>query len=120
VPVGPEPCGAMAAGAPRGHDDAPENGEHRNAIKAGDPDGAFARARRVVTQRMVSQRLCGVPLEPRATVAAPDPATGGIVVWATTQAPHSLRNDLATALRLDQNLVRVIAPESGRGFGVTF
>jgi len=36
------------------------------------------------------------------------------------QAPHSLRNDLATALRLPQNLVRVIAPEVGGGFGVKF
>src|SRR5438067_2686649 len=120
LPAVTDPFAAMAGGAPQIHDDAPGNVEHKNAIKAGDSDGAFARARRVVTQRMVSQRLCGVPLEPRATVAAPDPATGGIVVWATTQAPHSLRNDLATALRLDQNLVRVIAPEIGGGFGVKF
>ncbi|HEU5324212.1 MAG TPA: molybdopterin cofactor-binding domain-containing protein, partial [Methylomirabilota bacterium] len=80
----------------------------------------FARARRVVRQRMVSQRLCGVPMEGRATVAAPDPLTGGLVVWATTQAPHGFRNDLAAALGLPQNLVRVVAPEVGGGFGVKF
>jgi len=120
LPAVTDPFAAMAGGAPQVHDDAPGNVEHKNAIKAGDSDGAFARARRVVTQRMVSQRLCGVPIEPRATVAALDPTTGGIVLWATTQAPHSLRNDLATALRLPQNLVRVIAPEVGGGFGVKF
>src|SRR5213596_284719 len=120
LPVVTDPFAAMAGGAPQVHDDAPGNVDHKNAIKAGDSDGAFARARRVVTQRMVSQRLCGVPIEPRATVAALDPTTGGIVLWATTQAPHSLRNDLATALRLPQNLVRVIAPEVGGGFGVKF
>jgi len=120
LPAVTDPFAAMAGGAPQIHDDAPGNVEHKNAIKAGDPDGAFARARRVVTQRMVSQRLCGVPIEPRATVAAPDSTTGGVVLWATTQAPHSLRNDLATALRLPQNLVRVIAPEVGGGFGVKF
>src|SRR5436189_574401 len=120
LPAVTDPFAAMAGGAPQVHDDAPGNVEHKNAIKAGDSDGAFARARRVVTQRMVSQRLCGVPIEPRATVAALDPTTGGIVLWATTQAPHSLRNDLAAALGLPQNLVRVIAPEVGGGFGVKF
>src|SRR6058998_3761352 len=120
LPTVTDPFAAMAPGAPQLYDDAPGNIEHRNQIQAGETDAAFARAKRVVKQRMVSQRLCGVPLEPRATVAAPDPTTGGIVVWATTQAPHSLRNDLAAALGLPQNVVRVIAPEVGGGFGVKF
>src|SRR6058998_273637 len=111
---------AMADGAPRIHDDAARNVEHENRITAGEPDAAFARAQRVVRQRMVSQRLCGVPMEGRATLAAPDPATGGLTMWATTQAPHGFRNELAGALGLAQNLVRVIAPEVGGGFGVKF
>ncbi len=111
---------AMAEGAPRLFDDAPRNIEHENRITAGDPDAAFRRAAHVVKQRMVSQRLSGVPMEGRGTLAAPDPAMGGVVVWATNQAPHQLRNDLATVLGLEQNLVRVIAPEVGGGFGVKF
>src|SRR3989475_6450756 len=111
---------AMAKGAPQIHEDAPGNIEHQTPIKAGDPDGAFARAKRVVKQRMVSQRLCGVPMEGRAVLAAPDATSGGLVVWATNQAPHGLRNDLATALGMPQNLIRVIAPEVGGGFGVKF
>jgi carbon-monoxide dehydrogenase large subunit len=111
---------AMAEGAPQLFDDAPRNVEHENRIQAGDPDGAFARAHRVVRQRMISQRLCGVPLETRAALAAPDPATGGLILWSTTQAPHNLRNTLATALAMPQNQVRVIAPEVGGGFGVKF
>src|SRR5947207_3036829 len=120
LPAVTNPFQAMAKGAPRLHADAPDNVEHRNQIKAGDPDAIFGKARRVVKQRMVSQRLCGVPLEPRAALAVPDPATGGLTFWATNQAPHSLRNDLATALGLPQNMVRVIAPEVGGGFGVKF
>ncbi len=120
LPAVTDPFAAMKPGAPQLHADAPGNVEHKNQIKAGDPDGAFKRARRVVKQRMRSQRLCGVPLEPRGALAAPDPATGGLTFWATNQAPHSLRNDLATALGLAQNLVRVIAPEVGGGFGVKF
>src|SRR6266705_3142612 len=120
LPAVSDPFAAMAKGAPPIHDDAPNNIEHQNTIKAGDPDGVFAKAKRVVKQRMVSQRLCGVPLEGRATLAAPDPTSGGLVVWATNQAPHGLRNDLATALGMPQNLIRVIAPEVGGGFGVKF
>jgi carbon-monoxide dehydrogenase large subunit len=115
-----DPFAAMAKGAPQIHDDAASNIEHQNTIKAGDPDGVFAKAARVVKQRMVSQRLCGVPLEGRATLAAPDATSGGLIVWATNQAPHGLRNDLATVLGMPQNLIRVIAPEVGGGFGVKF
>jgi carbon-monoxide dehydrogenase large subunit len=120
LPAVTDPFQAMADGVAPLHDDAPRNVEHENRITAGDPDGAFARAHRVVRQRMVNQRLCGVPLEGRACVAAPDAASGGITVWSTTQAPHGLRKDIAQALRLAESQVRVIAPEVGGGFGVKF
>jgi carbon-monoxide dehydrogenase large subunit len=120
LPAVSDPFAALAEGAPLVHEDAPRNVEHENRITAGDPEGAFRRARRVVRQRMVNQRLCGVPLEGRAVLAVPDPASGGLTVYVTTQAPHVFRNDLARALGLPQNLVRVIAPEVGGGFGVKF
>ena len=111
---------AMASGAPQLHPDAPKNIEHENTIKGGDPDAVFAKAKRVVKQRIVSQRLCSVAMEPRACVAAPDPTTRGLVVWATHQAPHNLRADLASVLGMDQNLIRVINPDMGGGFGNKF
>ncbi len=111
---------ALADGAPQLHPDAPQNIEHKNQIKAGDPDAVFAKAKRVVKQRIVSQRLCSVAMEPRACVAAPDPTTRGLVVWATHQAPHNLRADLAGVLGMDQNLIRVINPDMGGGFGNKF
>jgi aerobic carbon-monoxide dehydrogenase large subunit len=43
-----------------------------------------------------------------------------VTVWSTHQAPHNLRNDLATLLGVEQQAVRVIAPEVGGGFGVKF
>jgi len=120
LPAVADQLAAMAAGAPQLFEDAPKNIEHETSIKAGEPDAAFAKAPKVVKQRMVSQRLCGVPMEGRAVLAAPDATSGGLVVWATNQAPHGLRNDLATALGMPQNLIRVIAPEVGGGFGVKF
>jgi aerobic carbon-monoxide dehydrogenase large subunit len=120
LPAVADPFEAMAPGAPLLFDDAQGNIEHVKEMKAGDPDAAFARAHRVVKQRMVSQRLAGITMEPRAALAAPDPLTSGIVVWDTHQAPHMLRNDIAAALGLSQSMVRVIAPEVGGGFGVKF
>jgi aerobic carbon-monoxide dehydrogenase large subunit len=111
---------ALKDGAVQLHDDAPKNVEHETNIKMGDPDAAFSKAHRVVKQRMISQRLCGVPMEPRAALAMPDPSVGGVTVWSTHQAPHNLRNDLATLLGVEQQAVRVIAPEVGGGFGVKF
>jgi len=120
LPAAADPAAATAKGAALLFADAPGNVEHTQAITAGDPDAAFAKAHRVVSLTMNSQRLSGIPLEPRAVVAAPDPASGGLVVWSTHQAPHVLRTGLAAALRMPQNQIRVIAPEVGGGFGVKF
>jgi len=56
-----------------------------------------------------------VPIEPMAVLA--DWGVEGLTVWATFQAPHHLRNYLATWLDLPQSQCRVIAPDVGGGFG---
>ena len=43
LPVVADPAAAMADGAPQLFEDAPKNIEHTQAIKAGDPDAAFAK-----------------------------------------------------------------------------
>jgi carbon-monoxide dehydrogenase large subunit len=84
----------------------------------GDVDAAFAKAFRVVKQRIMSQRLAAVPMEGRAVVAAPDPANDGLTVWTSTQTPHVIRTELAKSLGFAESLIRVIAPDVGGGFGV--
>jgi len=84
----------------------------------GDIEAAFRDAPVVAKARIRSQRLAGVPMEPRGVLATPDPITQGLTVWTSTQAPHWNRNDIAEALGLSQNQVRAIAPEVGGGFGV--
>jgi carbon-monoxide dehydrogenase large subunit len=109
---------ALEDGAPLVFDDLPSNIEHTWERKRGDIEAAFARASRVVKQRMVSQRLAAVPMEGRAIIAAPDPITGGLTIWNSNQAPHGVRAALAKVLRLPENAIRVIAPDVGGGFGV--
>ena len=57
-------------------------------------------------------------MEVRAVAAAPDAVTGGLTLWSSTQIPHGVRSALATVLRLPENMLRVIAPNVGGGFGV--
>ncbi len=80
-------------------------------------DDAFANADVTISQRIVSQRLIPMAMEGRATLAAPDPLTGGLTVWASTQAPHWFRNELAQRLNMSQTQVHVITPEVGGAFG---
>jgi len=118
LPVVVDMLKAREDGAPRLFEDVANNIDHVWARKRGDPDAAFANAHRVVSQRIASQRLSGVPMEGRAVVAAPDAATGGLTVWTSCQGPHLNRGNLAKVLRMQENQIRVIAPDVGSGFGV--
>ncbi len=64
---------------------------------------------------IVNQRCAAVPIEPMAVLA--DWKPDGLTVWATFQAPHHLRNYLATWLDIPQMNCRVVAPDVGGGFG---
>jgi len=69
----------------------------------------------VVAGRFVNQRLAPVPMETDSFVAVPD--GDGLTVWASTQVPFDVRNDVADALGLARERVRAIAPDVGGGFG---
>jgi carbon-monoxide dehydrogenase large subunit len=118
LPVVVDMLKAREDGAPRLFEDVANNIDHVWTRKRGDPDVAFANAHRVVSQRIASQRLSGVPMEGRAVVAAPDPVSGGLTVWTSCQGPHLNRGNLAKVLRMPENQIRVIAPDVGGGFGV--
>jgi len=109
---------AMEDGAPRLFDEVPNNIAVRYGGKRGeDVDAAFASAPIKIKQRIRSQRVNAVPMEPRGVLATRDAVTGGLTFWTSTQAPHWNRNAVAKALGLSQSQVRCIAPEVGGGFG---
>ncbi|HKA55329.1 MAG TPA: xanthine dehydrogenase family protein molybdopterin-binding subunit, partial [Candidatus Binatia bacterium] len=78
---------------------------------------ALREADAVVKLHIVQQRLIPMAMEPRATVAHWDRGMKQLTVWSATQIPHLLRTQIAEALRVPENHVRVIAPEVGGGFG---
>ncbi len=117
LPVVLGPWKALAGDAPLVHPERGTNkiGEIHKVI--GDPDGAFAAADHVVKRRHAVQRISASPLEPRGTLAVPEPATGELTVWMACQSPHTIRTWLSDILSIDESKLRVIAPDVGGGFG---
>jgi carbon-monoxide dehydrogenase large subunit len=79
-------------------------------------DDLFDGCDTVIRQRIVNQRLAPCPLEVRAAAAVWGD-DGRLTHWASTQAPNSLRDQIAGGLGLEPSQVRVIAPDVGGGFG---
>ncbi|MEJ6785149.1 aerobic carbon-monoxide dehydrogenase large subunit [Aminobacter sp. Piv2-1] len=96
---------------------------HANNIAAhlvqvsGKPDQAIAGAEHVTRVRVQVDRSTAAAMECRAVAAIFDRVTGELTVWDGTQAPISVRGGLASILKLDEDKVRVIAPNVGGGFG---
>src|SRR5215472_7034943 len=96
----------------------PEHGSNvAFAAASGGDEDVLAGAGVVVRGRLVNQRLAPVPMEPDGLLAAPDPDTGGLRLWASTQNPHQVRDFVAECLGLPETSVRLVAPDVGGGFG---
>jgi carbon-monoxide dehydrogenase large subunit len=118
LPAVSDPEAALAPGAPLLYEEFGTNLAHRLRKQGGDVAAAFARSDvRIVKGRFVNPRVLPVPMETRGTAARFDPGTGELTFWASTQFPHTVRAKLAEILGLDENRVRVIAPDVGGGFG---
>lgn len=83
----------------------------------GDVDRAFAEAHVIVEDHPAHGRVTSMAIETRGLCAAHDPATRGMTVWAAHQGPYHLRGVVAARLGLPAESVRVIAPDTGGGFG---
>jgi len=79
-------------------------------------EGALEGADVVIRSRFVNQRLAAVPIEASAVVAEPD-GEGGLRMWASTQVPFGVRGQVAAALGLPEEKVRVVAADVGGAFG---
>src|SRR5579875_388523 len=107
---------AVKDGAPRVYDWIPNNIAFTWTRQAGDVDRALAEADVVIHQELSNQRVASVSMEPRGVLAVPGLA-GDLTVYTSTQNPHSVRTQLATALNMAEIDLRVVAPEVGGGFG---
>ncbi|MCC6887880.1 MAG: xanthine dehydrogenase family protein molybdopterin-binding subunit [Hyphomicrobiales bacterium] len=111
---------ALAAGAPRAHVDRPSNLLHRFKQVYGDMTAAFDGAEHRITVNLKQHRGGAHPIEGRGVVAALDVNEDRLTVWSSTQLAHEFRAFLMGLLRLDENRLRVVAPDVGGGFGAKF
>ena len=92
------------------------------ALMVGNPEAtgaAFARARHVVSVRLLNNRLSANALEPRGAIGDYNPAEDSYTLYTSTQNPHGVRTVLAQAVfRIPETRLRVIAQDVGGGFGM--
>lgn len=109
---------AATSGGPLVWEDVPHNIALDRTTGFGDVDGAFDTADVIVAERFAFARAAGAAMEPRAVAAAPgSEGTERLTIWASTQAPHSMRDAISRYLGLGDGEVRVITADVGGGFG---
>jgi carbon-monoxide dehydrogenase large subunit len=107
---------AMSESAPSVHEGASNVVGH--VVKLiGDVDRAFAGADVIVEDHPAHGRVTSMAIETRGLCAAFDPVVSAMTIWAAHQAPYHLRSAVAARLGLSAESVRVIAPDTGGGFG---
>ncbi len=118
LPVVVDPEEAIKPDAPKVHAGLPSN--LVRVVEKGDRVAVEAKLKEcpvVIEQRIYNQRVAAVSLETRGILADYNPGTGQLTIWLSNQAPHLSRSAIASALKLPEHRVRVIAPEVGGGFG---
>jgi aerobic carbon-monoxide dehydrogenase large subunit len=87
------------------------------SIDAGDIEAAARAAEIVVTREYRMNRQSGSPMEGRAVLACRDHRLDEIVVYASTQTPHTVRVAIGEILGIEARCLRIVAPDVGGGFG---
>ena len=118
LPAVTETTAAAQQDAPRVHE-----GAHSNVCidaEIGDAAAtaaAFACAAHVARFETWVRRVTGVPMEPRAVLAAYDPESGRYTVYAGNGGAVRLKNDIAAILDVPADKVRVLMQDVGGNFG---
>jgi 4-hydroxybenzoyl-CoA reductase subunit alpha len=93
------------------------NAHRAAALEFGDVDAALEHSDHVFEDWYFFQGTTHLPLEQHACVARWAGGSGKLTLWTSTQSPHYVHKELAKALELREDQVRVIAPPVGGGFG---
>ena len=99
------------------HEELESNVYYTDSFSNGDVDKAFSEADLVVKEKIATGRTSAAPMETRGVLA-----NWGfdetLTVWSSTQMPYPLRTNIAANLGIPEQIVRVIAPTVGGGFGM--
>jgi len=124
VPTGSEDAGEHGAdvgsGAMEQEQQKVTNIAQEGAYIRGDIEAGFAAADVIVEHTYTSPMVHQSSLETHGIIAQPDPVTGGMAVWSSTQDPFGARKEIAGVLGVPESLVRVKGAVIGGGFGAKF
>jgi len=109
---------ALRPGGPLVEPDWGDNVLVADGFSAGDVTAGLEAAFGRVEGTVRSQRITGVPIEPRGIVADYDPIADFLTFFESTQQPHPVRTFLAEALGVAESTLRVIQPDVGGAFGL--
>ena len=79
---------------------------------------SFDNAHHIVKLNLVNNRVCAVPLEPRAGIGEYSPATDRYTLTFTGQGLHNIKAELAHVFGLPLERFHLKAPDVGGGFGL--
>jgi aerobic carbon-monoxide dehydrogenase large subunit len=77
----------------------------------------FDEAPHVMRETIYQQGYAAVPMETRGLIAEWSAPSGELTIWASTQSPHEVRMFSARLLGIPAQRVRVVARDTGGGFG---
>jgi nicotinate dehydrogenase subunit B len=83
--------------------------------ETGDPDAALARAPVRLSATYTTSFIAHVPMETRVVIA--EWSGRHLTLWTGTQVPFGVRQEVAEALGLPEERVRVVVPDTGGAFG---
>ncbi len=107
---------AMQPDAQLLHEDLGSNIYYSDHYSHGDVDQAFTDADLIVSEKIMTGRTTAAPMETRGVVATWN-WDDTLTVWSSTQMPYFLRTSIALHLDIPEQIIRVIAPTVGGGFG---
>ena len=112
-----DPRAALEPGAPLVHEELGTNAHHlQYQFTRGDVDRAFAEAAAVVEDTYTLNFVTPACLGTMVAIADWD-AADALTMWSTTQVPFLYQRDLAAALGITGDRVRVLQPPIGGNFG---
>ena len=108
---------ARAGSAALVHEYFGDNLFQERTITGGDIEAAARAADITVRREYRMNRQSGAPMECRGVLAYRDHRLDEVVVYASTQTPHTMRVALGEILGIEERCIRVVAPDVGGGFG---
>lgn len=122
-----------ANGIPKGSDDASMHGAAGGGESAktekvtnivsqssrdrGNYEQGFAESDLIVERTFTTAIVHQSYLEPHSIVAQPDPVSGGLTIWSSTQGQFPVRTDVSEILGIPEAKIRVVGMPVGGGFG---